>query len=293
MSTINPAIAAAIAKAKAAEDQSKVVQGGGDYTPPPAGPTGMRLVGYFETGKENGEYQGKPKVSDKVELVFELIGKKHPPREVTIDGTTTLIPTRVSLNVNKSFSERGAWRKLFAKLNYDGSITHVAERLGAAFLGTIVHNTVTKDGKDTVYANLKNSEGEFMIGAPRVQVADPETGDIEERPLNVGPALTEPKMFLWDYCDKAMWDSIYIDGEYPARTDDKGVETSPARSKNVIQAKIKKASNYIGSPIYNILANNGEELDVGDAETAADVGVTTSAASGVVVAGADDPLASL
>ena len=81
MTQVNAAVAAAIAKAKAAEDQSKVVSGGGDYTPPASGPTGARLVGYFETGKVNGEYQGKPKVSDKVELVFELIGKKHPPHD--------------------------------------------------------------------------------------------------------------------------------------------------------------------------------------------------------------------
>ena len=157
----------------------------------------------------------------------------------------------------------------------------------------VVHNKVTKEGKETVYANLKTEEGEFTIGAPRVNVAN-DDGELEERPLNVGPALTEPKMFLWDYCDKAMWDSIFIDGEYPARTDDTGVETSPARSKNVLQAKIKAATNYIGSPIYNILANNGEELDVGDAETVADVaGAKQPPPFDVDAGGADDPLAGM
>lgn len=289
MTAINPAIAAAIAKAKAAEDQSKVVQGGGEYTPPAAGKTTARLVGYFELGKEQYDYKGTPKTKDKVRLVFELTGKQHAAKEIEVNGAKVLIPVRLSININKSFGENGKWRKLFAKLNYDGSITHAAERIGHAFLVEVVHSK-SKDGKVT-YANLDNEAGEFLIGAARIPVMDEDTGEMSEKALTVPPALTDTKMFLWDFCDKAMWDSIFIDGEYPERVVD-GV-TVPGKSKNVIQNEIKAADNYIGSPIYDILAGAGEELDIADAETAVSVGAVSNPPPAVEQTGADDPLAGM
>lgn len=293
--TMNPAIAAALAKAKQAEDQSKVVQGGGEYTPPAAGKCPGRLVGYFELGKEDYDYKGQKKTKDKVRLVFELLGPKHPPKEVEIEGVKTLMPVRLTVNINKSFAENGRWRKLFAKLNYDNSITHAAERLGQAFLLEVVHSTgEAKQGKPAVtYANLNNAAGEFTIGAPRVTVLDEASGEMIEKPLNVAAALTEPKMFLWDFCDKAMWDSIYIDGTFPERKDDNGVVTQAARSKNVIQEEIKKATNYIGSPVYDLLAAGGEELDIADAETAVSVGAQSNPPPAAEQTGADDPLAGM
>lgn len=289
MTAINPAIAAAIALAKAAEDQSKVVAGGGEYTPPAAGKCAARLVGYFELGKEQYDFKGTPKTKDKVRLVFELLGKNHAPKEITVDGVTILIPVRITININKSFGENGKWRKLFAKLNYDGSITHAAERIGHPFLVEVVHGK-SADGKRT-FANLDNAAGEFLIGAARIPVVDEDTGEMSEKALNVPPALTEQKMFLWDFCDKAMWDSIFIEGEYPERTEN-GV-TTPAKSKNVLQNEIKAADNYIGSPIYDILAGAGEELDIADAETAVSVGAASNPPPAAEQTGADDPLAGM
>lgn len=291
MTAINPIIAAAIAKAKAAEDQTKVVSGGGEYTPPAAGKTAMRLVGYFELGQEDYLYQGKTKTKEKVRLVFELLGKNHPPKEIDVDGIKVLIPVRITININKSFGDNGKWRKLMAKINYDGSITHMAERLGHAFLGEVIHST-SDDGKRT-YANLNNEAGEFTIGAARVTVLSEDGINMEERALNVPPAITEPKMFLWDFCDKAMWDSIFIDGEYAEKKDDKGAVVSPAKSKNVIQNEIKAAKNYIGSPIYDILAGAGDELDIADAETAVSVGAQSNPPPAAEQTGADDPLAGM
>lgn len=289
---INATILAAIAEAKKNEDQSKVVQGGGSYTPPAAGPTVARLVGYFELGKESYDYKGTPKTKDRVRLVFELLGAKHKPTEVTVDGVTTQVPVRITINVNKSFGENGAWRKLFAKLNWAGDITHAAEALGRAFLLTIVHKADEKDPK-VIYANI-NDESGYLIAPPKRTVENEETGDLELVELKVGEALTPIKCFLWDYCDKLQWDSIFIDGEYPAKTDDKGNVTAPARSKNVLQEEIKKATNYVGSPIYNLLAANGDELEIGDAEKPVRSGEKVEEAAPAATAGSDtagdDPL---
>ena len=53
--------------------------GGGDFVPPAAGPCRLRFVSYIEIGKQKGQFQGKPTVKDKVQLVFELSGKQHMP----------------------------------------------------------------------------------------------------------------------------------------------------------------------------------------------------------------------
>jgi hypothetical protein len=55
---------------------------------------------------------------------------------------------------------------------------------------------------------------------------------------------------------------LFIEGEYPERKDDKGNVTAPAKSKNVFQNTIKNAVNFRGSPIYTLLAANGQSLDI-------------------------------
>lgn len=295
--TLNPAIAAAIAAAKAAEDQSKVQKGGGgEYTPPAAGPCPARLVSYIELGKEGYEYQGKPKTKDKVRLTFELLGKKHPPKEVEIDGVKKLFPVLISITVNKSFAENGGWRKLFAKLNWKSTGTHVAEFLGDAYKLDIVHKVVKGEGgkPDVTYANIQNDSKEYLISAPRVEVMDEDTGELTYKDIPVGPALSPIKCFIWDYATKEMWDSIFIDGTYEEKLNDDGTVARAARSKNVIQNEIKQASNYIGSPIYNLLAAGGDELEIGEVETPTRPSeATPPPAESTGSAAEDDPLAGM
>jgi hypothetical protein len=57
-----------------------------------------------------------------------------------------------------------------------------------------------------------------------------------------------------------MWDTLFIDGEYPERKNDKGEVTAPAKSRNQFQLKIAAAKNYKGSPIQVLLAEGGKEL---------------------------------
>lgn len=96
----------------------------------------------------------------------------------------------------------------------------------------------------------------FDIRPPFVE--DAESG--ESKRVNVAPAITPLKLFLWDMPSKDMWASIFIDGQYEERKNDKGEVIAPAKSKNKWQERIKAALNFKGSPIANLLEG---AVDVG------------------------------
>ena len=58
------------------------------------------------------------------------------------------------------------------------------------------------------------------------------------------------------------WGGLFVEGEYPERKNDKGEVTAPAKSKNVMQNKIKSAVNFIGSPIHTLLVAGGAKIDL-------------------------------
>jgi len=247
-------------------DQSVATTGGGDYTPPTAGVTGARLVGYYEVGQHAGEYQGKPKVNNTVKLVYELIGSKHPPRET--DGGEK-IPVRLTLTLNLSTNEKAGYYKIFSRLR-DEDTKHMVQLLGKPVMLTVVHKERGEGQNKRVYANIDKDS----IKKPIIQQLDPETQDVVEVPFNVGPALSELKAFVWDFADAEMWDSIFIEGMWEERKDDKGVVTSPARSKNVLQEEISRALNFKALPCYEYAAkkitkDDSAALDesIGDVET--------------------------
>ena len=245
--------------AKTGPNMTQAQQGGGEeYTPPAEGLARARLVGYFELGKHEDEYQGQKKVRDKVDLVFELSGPNHPPRRLA-DGT--LVPQRITVQETLSLSDKANFFKLFGQMNYAGKATHMAQLLGEPFLVEVFHRK-SADGKK-VYANLKGPNGYNVRGT---SVQDPLSGKTVH--IDVDPPLTEIKAFVWDLADKEMWDSIFIDGKYEARKDEKtGEIISPERSKNVIQERIMRALNWKESPVYAILAAGGATPDIPDAET--------------------------
>jgi len=81
----------------------------------------------------------------------------------------------------------------------------------------------------------------------------------------VAEPLTELKCFLWENPDAEQWASLYIEGEYAERRDDTGRIVRPARSKNVIQDKIKAALNWPGSPMQRLLEDGAlGNLDADD-----------------------------
>lgn len=223
--------------------------GGGDYVPPAAGPCRLRFVGYVEVGSHlNKGFQGAPdKVKPEAHLFFEVSGPKHPAVQGS-DGVTRPAAV-IEIKLPISLNEKAGFFKLFRKMNYAGKAKIFAGLLGQPYKGTIIHRPYTrKDGKPGVAVELKNDAG-FTIEPPRVE--DPDTG--EYKALTVAPAITPQRCLIWDYADKAQWESIYIPGEYPARVAEDGTVTAPAKSKNYLQEKIRAALNFKGSPISRVL----------------------------------------
>lgn len=266
--------------AKTGPDMTQV-KASAEYTPPAAGMARARLVGYFELGKHEEEnMQGKMVLRDKVDLVFELSGPNHQPRALD-DGT--LVPHRVTVQETLSFSDRANFFKLFTMMNaaHGGTATHMAQLLGKPFRVEVFHKK-SKDGKKT-YANLKGPNGYNIKGTT---YQDEETG--ETKSVEVAPALTELKAFIWDLANKPMWDAIHIPGFYEERKNDKGEVISPKRSKNVLQERIMKAANWGAHPLAALVgASEGTpEADTGDAEQPERSAAPENEASA-------DPLASL
>lgn len=212
-----------INQASKQEDMTKQTSGeGGDGKSflPAAGTCMMRLVAYIECGKHKNEYKGKVTYRDKAKMVFELMGKKYPAGDFG--------PLRITTSENISLHEKSNFAKLFNMMrDGDDSITHMAQLLGKPFIGKITH----KEKGDKTYANLRDENG-YNIKSPVVE--DPISGDVKS--VEVPDAKSELRLFLWDYADKDMWDSIYIDGEY-----------SSGNSKNVLQSYIREANNFEGS----------------------------------------------
>lgn len=244
------------AAAEGADQTKSVAGGGGDFTPPAAGPGTARFVGYVELGKQKGTFKGVPNIKEKVILVFELVGKRHPPRELE-DGTK--LPVRVTIEENYSLNEKANLFKLFQRMNYKQDAQHFAQLLGEGYKVEVVHDKWTgKDGKERTDAVLRNAGG-YTIAPPRKEDEDSETGWVD---IAVPPALSTPRCFIWQQADLEQWGSLFIEGEYPERKNDKGEVTAPAKSKNVFQNRIKQAVNFIGSPIHELLVTNGHGVDI-------------------------------
>lgn len=278
-------MAAKIAAAKkVGPDMNEAVSGGGTYTPPAEGHPRLRLVGYYELGEhteQTGEYAGKKK--EEVDLVFELSGKLWEPEDVN----GTIIPKRMTLNLNRSLNEKAKFFKLFKVMNeaHGNQATTMVELLGKEFLGTIKHTKGKRDPKKT-FANLDN-----------IRKAEGMDAEGETFPLKVDPPLTELKMFVWDIADIDDWNSIFIDGEYPERKDEAGVVTHKAKSKNVIQDKILASNKFDTLPVAALIragvsAEDQQSMDDAlggeDAPDAADVDDTPPVDTSEAAANLDD-----
>jgi hypothetical protein len=279
---------AALGAKAAAEgaDQTKAKAAGGDYQPLAAGPCRLRLVGYVEVGKHTKTYAGKPpQTNDKVWLYFEVSGPKHPPRE--FDGVK--YPNIIKIEENLSLSEKANFYKLFTRMNYAGKAQHMVQLLGDPYIGTIYHRTWKgADGKERIEAELKHKDTGYSIMPPRFE--DIDTG--EWKPMPVAEPLSPKRCFLWAYADKVQWDTLFIDGEYPERKNDKGEVVAKAKSKNVIQAHIMQAVNFQGSPIHELLVSSGASLDIPDVGEQ-DHEPTETAAPATPAAKQADPMAGI
>lgn len=260
--------------------KASVGGGGGEYTPPAAGPCRLRFVGYVEVGKHTREIKGVPKTENQVHLVFELSGKNHEPREVNGEK----VPHRLTLKLNLSLNEKANFFKLFTRMNYAGDAQHMVQLLGRPYLGTVYHRTwKDKTGKERIEAELSSKTDGFSIRAPRRQDENDEW-----MPVEVAPAISPLRAFIWSLADSEQWASLFIDGEYPARTADDGSVIVPAKSKNVFQNLIRSAENFAGSPIAQVLAEQGlGKLDLPEVGDTDDEDAQEGPKSGA----GDDPLA--
>lgn len=241
-------IGAAVAAAAQNTNMNDAQKGGG-YTPPEAGFVRLRLVGYYEIGQHIEQHgQAKGKVKPKVKLVFELSGPKHQPKET--DGGK--VPLRMTVDMTLSLNEKATFYKLFKGMNHTGKHVHMAQMLGEAFVGKVEHKKV---GEKT-YANL------IDIRAPYIEQVNVEEGTTTQVPVNVDPPLSEIKGFIWDHAVPEMWDSIFIEGEWEEKKDDKGNVTHPAKSKNTLQLQIMSAVNFKGCPIYDYANGKVKKEDV-------------------------------
>jgi hypothetical protein len=275
-------------------DQTVATKGGEGYTPPAAGMCPARLVAYMELGDhERSVGAGKPKVvKPQVKLTFELLGPKHPPK--VVDGVSYPVLITEELNAAPGYgplNEKAGLYKLFKKMNYDGQAKHISQLLGKAFLVTVVHNK-SADGTKT-FAGLRDESG-YLVSPPQQTVLDVNTGEGTIVQINVPPATAPLRLFLWNAAPDIigkMWQTLFIDGEYKARTDDKGVETAPAKSKNTLQQQIKDALNFKDSPIFQYLQTGGQVLSLGADPLAAAAPATASVAPTSTTSHSDDPLA--
>lgn len=238
------------------DDQSEVQeQGNFERTIAPAGRTVGRLIEYIELGRRKQKpYQGKEKPDcDEVRLTFELLGKGQI-NEVEIEGEKVKISNVISVKLAKKQGERASFKKLFNKLTYGrADKKHIAQMLGEPFIIDVVHNSVGEGSDAKTYANIKDKDGNWLVGAP--VIADALTGETKDISKAVPQSLRQLKLFLWDHATKEMWDSLYIDGTREVKKGD----TVEHVSKNWLQELIMTAENFQGSPLHTLL--NGISSD--------------------------------
>ncbi|QDP66068.1 MAG: hypothetical protein Unbinned4336contig1000_33 [Prokaryotic dsDNA virus sp.] len=234
---------------------------------PRAGVALLRFRDYIELGRHESKNPAhKPAL--KAMLVFEL---NHPDHMIEIDGKK--VPSIITIRTNKGSTSKSGFKKLFNVMNKacGGDKQHFVQMIGMPFLGEIYHNTVGEGDKKQTYANL-DSEGAWSLRAP-VQV-DALTNSQTEIPVRELDGT--PKVFLWespgieDDDIKAMWESIYIEGE--REVEDAKTKEKKTISKNWIQETIMKNLEWEGSTTQALteehvnLDEEGEEGSEGTQE---------------------------
>lgn len=238
---------------------------------PDAGPTRVRLIEYIEFGKHKTTFQNVTKFKPKARLTFELSGPKHAPKKQE-DGSTR--PYTLSLDVDISRNSKANFYKLFQQLKGERfpDAQHFVDILGEAWKATVYHRKYAKKGEDKadeskwtgVACEFKDPKTKALsFAAPLFERIDPETQEPtgEFAPLTVPPPLSQLRWFLWDAPTKEDWDTLFIDGEYEERKNEKGEVISPARSKNYLQMKILEAENFKGSEVDAMIQRGGVNID--------------------------------
>lgn len=232
-------------------DQS-VTQSGGNFADVllPKGTYFGRFMEYIELGKKipmhMGKPTGKPAVMN-VRLGFIVY---------TPDGSIKRInPFPMAIS---SF-EKAKFKQVFDKMNYDGTLKHMAQRLGQPFMFEVEQYT-SKAGKTS-------NTIDFLSLRPLPKF-DPQTG----APVEL-PALDESglRLFLFDNPTKETWDSLHIE------------------KNNFIQEDILSAVNFEGSALQQMLM--GDVPDMAAMAAPAPVAAPAAPAPAAPVSPAVPPMA--
>lgn len=238
-------------------DMSEVSKGGAGRRLLPAGRAFARLIGYREFGKHVQTFNGKPKPpATMVRLTFALWGKADPtgPNSqencyhiVNEDGTMKQHGIFTTFDIALGNNEKAKIKMGFDKMNWDKQHKGFASMLGGVWLLPITQK-VGKKADNKPY-NLIDWTG---ILPPQ----DPMTG----QPYAIPDTVKDEEyfMFLWNAPTKEDWDDMFIEGE-----NDKG------QSKNFMQAMCRKATDFPGSPLEQLLLeiHGGSLPDLGLVET--------------------------
>lgn len=194
--------------------------GGGGLMP--EGYAMARMVTYIELGTQPQEFDGKVKPpAPEIKIGFKLFGGP----DGCYDGRfISTFDTALSNN------EKSNAKKLFSRLNWDGTMKHFAQGLGRGYLLPIKVVTNAKTKKQSNRIDLAGilppvdpvSKGNYPI--PEVTA-----GDL--------------KYFFFDKPTKETWEGLFVEGTY----DDGG-------SKNKVQEKILIALNYPGSALEQLVS---------------------------------------
>lgn len=258
MAAFNPSIEALIAQATEKEDQTVVQEFKREI--PPAGFSVARCVSYIELGMQEQRsktYGAKPPCEE-VLIEFELLSPKYIKEYDEKDGTKTKHGTRITVQLRKLFNEKADFKKLFNAMDYGRGIKHMARFVGHAFLVEVVHATVGEGDKQKVYANLYKGKDQktWTVNPPVVQKFNELGEPVGQQKLQV-PAPTFPlRVFFFNMPTPETWDALFIEGEYEGK-DAQG--NAVRKSKNWIQSKILKATNYSGSPLHQMRSAQGLE----------------------------------
>lgn len=234
----------ALGEAVAATGKDLNIQTSGEgYEPPAAGPTRLRFVSYVELGvhtKKSKLYGDKTKPMAR--FTFELSGPLHPAKE--IEGKK--YPHLISFEEPIGTGAKNNYSKLFKLMAAEyPDVKNFVQLLGKAFRGTVFHREYKVGDQTRIAAELKSKESGYSIKG--LNYVDEETG--QPKVAKVDAPLGDIQAFVWDEGDDLdFWDSLYIAGQY----DDGG-------TKNKIQEKIKRAENFVGSPVYTALVEAGRE----------------------------------
>ena len=209
-------------------DQNIATQGGGGGRLLPEGYAMARLVQYIELGEQaQAAFKGKDKapVLEYI-LGFALYGEGYQ----NDDGTPYLKRT---FSIRSYGNDKAGSFKLFKKLNYEGTAKHFAQLVGKAFLVAIKHVPKKKDGV-VVPGEFYDNIDEDNILAP----FDPVTKAAYPIPE---ARVEDLLLFLFQKPTQAAWDKMHIAGENDA-----------GKSKNWLQEKILKATNFSGSGLEHL-----------------------------------------